>query len=174
MHAICLQRQEPRHHMSSSNGQFARLAVCSHVLYEREIVEQQRVIAEQRKEIEALKLVLFWKEYGINQLQRAIVCAGHRRRLLKPTDHLSAEDWYKWTGPIIKSCGLEIEIFDQQPDQYSALQIQIDLDVHFGCRGKYFVVSYGKKLWKAKSVDDPELRKLKAFFHVLHKEDVFA
>ena len=43
----------------------------------------------------------------------------------------------------------------------------IDINVHFACRERYYVSHYGAKLWKATSVDDPELRKLKALFDAL-------
>jgi hypothetical protein len=146
--------------MSSTSSQFSRLAICSRVFYEREIIEQ-------RNEIEALKLKLFWKEYGINQLQRAMICEGHRYRRLQPNKPHNTEDWYSWMGPLIKAHDLEVETFTRHPEN-TPLPTQIDLNVHFGCRFKYFVTSYGSKLWKATSVDDPELRKLKALFHALN------
>ena len=41
---------------------------------------------------------------------------------------------------------------------------------HFSSRDDWFVFTYGAKLWKAKSVDDPELQKLKSLFAILHQE----
>jgi len=43
-----------------------------------------------------------------------------------------------------------------------------DLDTHLVCAGPYVFAAYGAKLWKAKSVDDPELLKLKALFDALN------
>ncbi len=150
---------------SSDSKQFARLALCSHVLYEREIIEQQR-------EIEALKLRIFWHEYSVRNLQTAIVCeAARRRRLGQNDDTLTIQDWYLWMGPVIQSCGLEVELIDQEHDQ-PVLVPPINIDVHLACRSKYFVTHYGAKLWKARTVDDPELHKLKALFKALYDDRV--
>ena len=149
----------------SESKQFARLALCSHVLYEREIIEQ-------RREIEALKLKIFWYEYSAHNLRTAIVCeAARRRRLGQNDDTLTIQDWYLWMGPVIQSCGLEVGLIDQEDDK-PALVPPIDLDVHLACRSKYFVTHYGAKLWKAMSVDDPELKKLKELFKALHDDRV--
>jgi hypothetical protein len=142
------------------SGQIARLALVSHVLYEREILEQKR-------EIESLKLKLFWKDYGIRNLQTAVVCEANRRRFLNINEPMpDMEHWFLWMGPMIESCGMEAVLIDQDTDQL-ALVPPIDINVHFACRERYYVSHYGAKLWKATSVDDPELRKLKALFDAL-------
>ncbi len=53
--------------------------------------------------------------------------------------------------PQIRSCGLE-------KNSHNA---------HLVCLNNCLIVDYGTKLLKAKSVDDPELLKLKALFKVL-------
>ena len=143
------------------SGQIARLTTVSHVLFEREILEQ-------KKEIESLKLKLFWKDYSLRNLQTAIVCEANRRRRLNiPDPTLDMEHWYLWVGPMIESFGMEAALIDQETDQ-RALVPPIDINVHFACRERYYVSHYGARLWKAKSVNDPELRKLVALFDALN------
>jgi hypothetical protein len=143
------------------SGQIARLTTVSHVLFEREILEQ-------KKEIESLKLKLFWKDYSLRNLQTAIVCEANRRRRLNIHDStLDMEHWYLWVGPMIEACGMDVELIDQEPDQ-RAMVPPIDINVHFACRERYYVSHYGARLWKAKSVNDPELRKLVALFDALN------
>ncbi len=146
---------------SSSGGQFARLALCSHVFYEKEIIEQ-------RHEIESLKLKLFWKDFDIFKLQEAIKRAC-RRHVWSSSEHSMLDwDWFYWASPIIQSCGLEVEVVDWQPGDHATLPPQVHLDTHFVCRKLYHITSYGTKLWKATSVEDPELKKLKALFYALN------
>jgi hypothetical protein len=49
---------------SRTTGQISRLATVSHVLYDREVLEQ-------RKEIEALKHDLLWQERTLRKLREA-------------------------------------------------------------------------------------------------------
>ena len=115
--------------------QLARLALCARVLYEMEIIEQQ-------KEIESLKLKLFWKEYGVNELRIAMMRVRHRRDLTYTFDD------YEWMGSLIESCGLT-------------------RDAHLVWNDDYFITSYGPKLCDAKSVNERELKKLVALFEKL-------
>ena len=130
----------------------ARLAAVSHVLYDREVLELRGGNERLRQENERLKqenselnLKLFWKEHGIHELHVAMFRERHRR------DFNYIFDDYEWMGPLFESCGLE-------KNSHNA---------HLVCRNDYFITDYGTKLWKAKSVDDPELRKLKALFGAL-------
>ena len=66
-----------------------------------------------------------------------------------------------WLMPLIQSCGMEIAVVN------ASHAPQSELDVHFVCSSACCISSYGAKLWKATSVDDPELRKLKALFDAL-------
>ena len=54
---------------SSSSGQFARLAMASKILCDRELIEA-------RQEIESLKVQLFWKNYNVPNLQISIATAS--------------------------------------------------------------------------------------------------
>jgi len=54
---------------TSSAGQFARLAMASKILCDRELIEA-------RQEIENLKLQLFWKNYNVPNLQISIATAS--------------------------------------------------------------------------------------------------
>jgi hypothetical protein len=141
-----------------SSGQIARLTTVAHVLYEREVLEL-------RKENEALKLELFWKKHDIRTLQSNIVALHlhYRMQATRPRVGNGQHEWTTHVEPIIQSYGLEVGIVDQE----GPIQPQSDLNVHFVCTRKFFIASYGAKLWKAKSVDDPELRKLKALFGAL-------
>ena len=151
----------PRKHMSSpqNSRQFARLALCSHVFYEREIIEQQ-------KEIESLKLKLFWKDYDVSELVKCMKFASRRRLVSQSSSYYDIldMDYFMWTGPVIQSYGLEVQVVDWQPGDPMTMPPRVDLDTHFVCRRKYHITSYGSKLWKARSIDDPELKKLKALF----------
>ena len=136
---------------------FARLAVCSRVLYEREVVEQQKLIKEQAKEIKSLKFEIFSYKYSLDKLWQILLCQGVRRL----SEDLTLERGYMWLRPLIDSCGLELVVVDEHHAPRS------ELDVHFVCRFGCCISSYGAKLWKATSVDDPELMKLKALFDML-------
>ncbi len=61
-------------------------------------------IIEQQKEIESLKLKLFWKEYGVNELRTAMMRVRRRR------DFTYTFDDYEWMGPLIESCELTRDV----------------------------------------------------------------
>ena len=133
-------------------SQISRLAAVSQVLYDREVLElrggNERLRQENKRlkqENSELNLKLFWKEHGIHELHVAMFRVRRRR------DFNYIFDDYEWMGPLFESCGLE-------KNSHNA---------HLVCRNDYFITDYGTKLWKAKSVDDPELRKLKSLFDAL-------
>ena len=144
----------------------SRLALVSKVLCDRELFQLRRVNEEQRQEIEALKLELFWREFDIMKLRRIIslVCS-----------HITDEnDYISYIEPVLKEFGLEVQITDEvnpgdgsmQPAPFCEYCMpRSELDVHFTCTRHYTITSYGAKLWKAKSVDDPELLKVKALYN---------
>ncbi len=142
------------------SGQIARLTTVAHVLYEREVLELRQENERLHQENEALKLELFWKKHDVSTLRSNIVALCVHYRAIRPLVGNDQDVWTKHVQPIIQSYGLEVRIVDQE----SPIQPQIDLDVHLVCTRKFFIASYGAKLWKAKSVDDPELLKLKALF----------
>ena len=119
------------------------------MLYDREVLElrgeNERLRQENKRLKQELNLKLFWKEHGIHELHVAMFRVRRRR------DFNYIFDDYEWMGPLFESCGLE-------KNSHNA---------HLVCRNDYFITDYGTKLLNAKSVDDPELLKLKALFKVL-------
>ena len=152
---------------SRTTGQISRLAAVSHVLYDREVLELRGEIERQRDEIkrlrqqhQALMLNLFWKEHGVNALNDAA------RRVDHPNLARVHGIYRAWIEPILQACGLEVELVGGLMPYRGAQES--DLDTHLVCSGLYVFVAYGAKLLKAKSVDDPEMRKLKALFDALN------
>ena len=152
------------------SGQFSRLALVSKVLCDRELFELRRVNEKQRQEIDALKLELFWREYDISKLRRIISLV---RIHYSTRDHITDQtDWALYIEPILREFGMEVQITDDNPtrgiiEEPFASEYYMprsELDVHLTCTRHYTITSYGAKLWKAKSVDDPELLKLKALY----------
>ena len=148
---------------------FSRLALVSKVLCDRELFELRRVNEKQRQEIDTLKLDLFWREYDISKLRRVIslVRIHYRTR-----DHITDQtDWALYIEPILREFGIDVQITDNNPtrgileEPFGEYYMpRSELDVHLTCTRYYTITSYGAKLWKAKSVDDPELLKLKALY----------
>ena len=150
------------------SSQIARLAAVAHVLYDREVLELGRENARLREENErlrqqhhALTLKLFWKEHSVNELNDA----ARRVNMDHPNLARVRGIYRAWIEPILQACGLEVELVGGLMP-YRGPQ-ESDLDTHLVCGGLYVFVAYGTKLLKAKSVDDPELRKLKALFDAL-------
>jgi hypothetical protein len=134
---------------------FARLALASHVLYEREIVEQRQEIEALKRKNAELELKLFWKDYGVAQLKEAMQSESYRRRQSHPNESQRYNLWYEWMGPIVKACDMEASCCD-------------DENTHLICKMQnYYMVSYATRLRNAKSVEDPELQKLKTLFRCL-------
>ena len=149
----------------------SRLALVSKVLCDRELFELRRVNEKQRQEIDALKLAMFWREFDVSKLRRVIslVRIHYRTR-----DHITDQtDWTLYIEPILKEFGIEVQITDDNPtrgvlEEPFASEYYMprsELDVHLTCTRHYTITSYGAKLWKAKSVDDPELLKVKALYN---------
>jgi len=149
---------------------FSRLALVSKVLCDRELIEMRQENERQRHEINALKLELFWREYDISKLRRIISLVRiHYRTRDNITDQT---DWTLHIEPIMREFGIVVQITDDNPtrgifeEPFGEYYMpRSELDVHLTCTRHYTITSYGAKLWKAKSVDDPELLKLKALYN---------
>ncbi len=162
----------------------SRLALVSKVLSDRELFQLRRVNEEQRQEIDALKLELFWREFDIRKLRQII---GLARRHARTRYHITDEnDWTSYIEPFLKEFGLEVQITDEVNPGDGSMQRapfceycmpRSELDVHFTCDRVYHITFYGAKLWKAKSVDDPEVLKLKALYNevsgAVNNADIF-
>ena len=150
------------------SGQISRLATVAHILYDREVLElrqeNERLLRENEKlheEIQEFKLKLFWKCHDIDTL-RSIMFVYYRRN---PNLHTSKTIWNNWIESMLQDCELEVTSIGC-PLPYRGSE-QIDLDTHLVCSSPYLIVGYGAKLWEATSIDDPELKKLKALFDAL-------
>jgi len=144
----------------SSRPQFARLALVSKVLCDREAIELRQENERLYQENQVLKLAVFWRDHNIDVLTGAMMIT---RKYYQPGVFNGVCN--AWIEPILQECGLTVEVVGgllpyrgPQPSE---------LDTHLVCTSQYMFVAYGTKLWKAKSVDDPELRKLKALFDTL-------
>ena len=146
----------------SSRPQFARLALVSKVLCDMEAIELRQENERLYQENQVLKLAVCWTNYNIDILSGAMMIT---RKYYSGQPRVFNEVWNAWIEPILQECGLTVEVVGgllpyrgPQPSE---------LDTHLVCTSRYMFVAYGTKLWKAKSVDDPELRKLKALFDTL-------
>lgn len=146
-----------------------RLALCSRVLYDRRILEQQ-------KEIERLKLRVFWLEYGKRALNDAMQCFNDKFTMCGCLNCIVGgralkEDGYDTGG----DCTFQ-EAFEHHLDDHGFIvsnnhiglvdvpfvEGDCDLgDVHFVLygRGDWVHWSFGRQLWSATSVGDPEILK---------------
>jgi len=150
------------------SSQIARLTTVAHVLYDREVLElrqkNERLWRENEKlhlENEALKLGIFWKYHHVERLRFAMFVYSSRHPNLA-SDNVISDVWIE---PMLQNCGLAFESIYNLFTFYDS--DQSDLNTHIVCSSPFKFVAYGTKLWKAKSVDDPELQKLKALFDAL-------
>jgi len=143
--------------VSFFNKMFSRLALVSNVLCDRELLELRQENKRQRREIDALKVELFMDDHNINKLAMAVSLMCLHYRALLNVRHDDQTEWSLWIEPMLSEFGLCAQIDDEYLDDRS------DLDVHITRTSYCIITSYGTKLWKAKSVDDPEMQKLKAF-----------
>jgi hypothetical protein len=144
----------------SSSHQISRLTTVSHVLYDREVLTLRQENERLHQENEVLKLKLFWKHHDIRTLQSNITTLLIHYRRQAAVLLNDQVQWATYMEPIMQSYGLEVGIADEHRRPSS----QSNLNVHLVCNRKYFITSYGAKLWNAKSVNDPEIQKLKLLF----------
>jgi hypothetical protein len=156
------------------SGQISRLTTVAHILYDREVLElrqenerlhreNERLCQENERlirEIQEFKLEQFWKLNDPERLRFAMFCYKSRH------PNLASDNVNAWVEPMLQNCGLEIESVYNQLTFY--VSQQSDLDTHIVYSSPFTFVAYGTKLWKAKSVDDPEICKLKALFDALN------
>jgi len=141
------------------SGQISRLTTVAHILYDREVLELRQENEKLHEEIREFKLKLFWKCHDIDTL-RSIIRVYYRRNT---NLHTSCSN--DWIESMLQDCELEVvSIGCLLPYRGSE---QIDLDTHLVCSYPYLFVGYGAKLLEATSIDDPELKKLKALFDAL-------
>lgn len=154
----------------------------------------QEVIEENRK----LKLALFWKTYSMAQLRKKIASSIQHRVKCKcrscnfcgKANEFNGEwdecDVTRRFEQIARDCGLSsaVECWDSGivPIIDEDLGEEFDDEVQFFCAGDVHIVlpgsfsdwavlGYGEKLNRAKSIEDPELLKLKKLFETLDEEE---
>ena len=167
-----------------ANKQFSRLALVSHVLYEREIVEL-------RQKNEELELKLFWKDHCAPKLLHAIcsgnswfrICNCEECRLfqrysgfVQRSNCMLECHFMEWFAGLLQGHGLTS--VDNNATWVDCPHIDgtdgSPLDVHFvNATGEWDHILYGTRLTNAKHVNDPELKKLKALFEVLEQPAVY-
>ncbi len=129
-----------------------------------------------KSENEALKLKLFWKEYGPKQLNAAMSAANqvkggpecyclpcaltgrYEGQYWEPKEYCAFKEWFE---KVLTDH--EMSIGEGTPD------VPIS-DHHFSnlSGGIWLRWTYGSRLRKARSVRDPELAKLKSLFKTLN------
>ena len=146
----------------------------------------------------ALKLQLFWKDHNLEKLKNAMVFANldsgpHCKCLacsvtgrnpasfLPPKRGCTFKPWFENHLMTLEMQTARVE-HDENSKPHICINGNLDdnpmhsvIDhdshiCHFSGRDDWFWFTYGAKLWKAKSVNDPELQKLKSLFTILYRE----
>lgn len=171
----------------ASDNKLALLAMTSKIMYDIEIIELH-------KEIEDLKLQLFWKDYCIEKLKKTLIdankyhpdspycdcynCIACKRAYI----HSSAENpkiclFKEWFENVLNIYDLNFikgypnnnpeEIIHMSNNSIGSFVL--DVDTHLINMGQlnWFSVTYGSKLFKATTINNPELQKLKKLFMYL-------
>ena len=157
-----------------------KLALVTKVLMDRRFLEL-------KEENEFLKLKMFWHTHNIKKLNKAMIegnlyvsqckcenCCyqGRAGHILKTETEDRVCGFKPWFEEMIIGCGLTIGDCSGQPI-YAGLphmdDVVYDNDYHIlneyhGHCPIWSGTAYGGKLWKAKSVSDPELKKIAALF----------
>ena len=169
-----------------------RLAVVSKILFDTRLLELKR-------ENEALKLKLFWKEHNpaalkeamsfTNQVEGGLKCSclaclvsGRYEMDVGEIPEKKPCVFKPWFEQVLREHDMSVGIgLPDEPvwvdgsvvDDHNSV---LDDGQHFTNLGSEDWISwtYGSKLWKATSVRDPELAKLQRLFRVLNTlgEDV--
>ena len=170
---------------SMSNKEIHKLALVSKILLDREVLHL-------RQENEPLRLQLFWKDLSRSHLQELMreanqaeegprckcwSCAvsGRIEEGAQPGE--AACKFKEFFEALMAQCGLtavtDVQI-DQNPvgshmsmDDGNQVYDNVDAHFHHLTRDDWWVWTYGARLWKCQSADDPELAKLKALFALL-------
>jgi hypothetical protein len=162
---------------------FDRLMIVSKVLMDARV-------AELRNENEMLRLQLFWKDNDVQTLQNIVrkanngtgspncccrdcwlYCRAGRQQLIETCTFIP------WLECKIAECGLTFGYVTASSEwEYHMAggnDCVSDADSHFvicNLQGsKWSMFTYGLRLWKAKTVNDPELKKLAILVEILHK-----
>jgi hypothetical protein len=156
-----------------------KLALVSKLLLDKEVLHL-------RQENEALRLQLFWKDHNCSQLASLMEeanqasegpqCAcwscsvkGRKRRNQETLPRGAPCTFKPWFEALLNECGLTMATGDWIGQQlrigaHMAMNGVYDGDAHFlqVMRDDWYSWTYGARLWKAQSAEDPELAKLHA------------
>ncbi len=150
--------------------------------------EKKKALME---EIRAFKLKLYWKDHNISQLEtamsnanqcgpdapmcRCLACAVSGRLDKEEESNGGFECFFKpYFETLLSKCGMTFQHFQGkdsgQHDADDSGNSVYDDDTHFVFLGRddWFAFAIGAKLWKATTVDNPELRKLSTLFQSLN------
>jgi hypothetical protein len=146
-----------------------------------------------RRENEALRLKLFWKDHNRSHLQK-LMCEANQAdqgphcscwycavsgRLDEDQEAVRVDCKFKpWFEELLTQCGLTVETGVQIGQEPMGPHMSMDdgnfvydVDAHFHhlTRDDWFQWTFGARLNKAKSADDPELAKLHTLFVLLDR-----
>ena len=167
-----------------------RLTLVSKILFDTRLLELKR-------ENEALKLKLFWKEYSNKELDVAmavanetdggpecscLACTVSGRYVTRDLPERKPCTFKPWFEQVLREYDMSVGLsLPDAPIWVNGIVVDDHNDVlydgqHFTNLGSgdWFCWTYGSKLWKATSVGDPELAKLERLFRALNTlgEDV--
>lgn len=175
---------EQKHKMSDRS--LDRLALVS------KLILDERVVAL-RKENELLQLQLFWKDHSKSKLKKLMKKAnrsGGNAPLCNcnsctfagrsvQTGQASECSFKPWFEKLLAACKLThvtgVSIGMEPVGTHMSCDcgnLVFDADAHFHhiTEADWWMWMYGAKLWKARSVNDPELGKLMMLFKALEAE----
>ena len=147
----------------------------------------QQSVEELKREIERLRLKLFWRDHSHEELQAAMAAAngsGPKCACLacavsgrkdgdddRTCEHCTFKPWFEALLKAHAIVALPGPPADDEGVMHEdcAQNVVYDADCHLMTIGRHDWVffTYGARLWKAASVEDPELRKLAALFDAL-------
>ena len=167
--------------MEGTSSAIDKLVTVSKIFADLRVSE---LLAENRE----LKLNLFWKDYGVTHLQDAmhnanqkincqcLACAVSGRMNVNSEAKGFECSFKPYFDALLLECGLESlngggdgggQHISNESGNYVC-----DSDTHLIRIGRddWFHFTYGSRLWKAKTVCDPELLKLRTLFNQLNKD----
>ena len=172
---------------SMSNKEIHKLALVSRILLDREVLHL-------RQENERLRLQLFWKDHSIRHLQELMREANQAEegprcdcwscavtgRIEEGQEPVEAACKFKgFFEALMAQCSLTavtgVEAGQDSVgthmsmDDGNSVYDNVDAHFHHLIRDDWWVWTYGARLWKCQSADDPELAKLKALFVLLDR-----
>jgi len=160
-----------------------KLALASKILLDKEVIQL-------RQENELLRLKLFWKDHKVDILKQLMQEANQAEdgphckcctcavsgRIDEGDESIDMKCVFKpWFESHLMSCGLTYQTAAQEGNGVQHMsgdgnfQYDVDTHIHHIVSADWFAWTYGARLWKANSADDPELIKLHSLFERLQR-----